>query len=124
MNVPFFFLPLTAAAALLKNEEEMKFRASWRERETTRRTDGMEWSITQREKETHGTRETEKGRVGLPFLNNAKERGKLARSLSRSPFLSHSGYRLCLGIRAMDNSSNLLIVQNLDSTERIGISHS
>ena len=35
-----------------------------------------------------------------------------------------SSYRLCLGIRAMDNSSNLLIVQNLDSTERIGISHS
>ena len=33
-------------------------------------------------------------------------------------------YRLCLGIRAMDNRSNLLIVQNLDSTERIGISHS
>ena len=39
--------PSDAAAALLKNEEEMKFHASWRERETTRRTDGMEWSITQ-----------------------------------------------------------------------------
>ena len=36
-----------SSTALLKNEEEMKFRASWRERETTRRTDGMEWSITQ-----------------------------------------------------------------------------
>ena len=39
-------------------------------------------------------------------------------------FFEFLGYRLCLGIRAMDNSSNLLIVQNLDSTERIGISHS
>ena len=32
------------------------------------------------------------------------------------------GYRLCLGICAMDNSSNLLIVQNLVSKERIGVS--
>ena len=40
-------VPPTPRAALLKNEEEMKFHASWRERETTRRTDGMEWSITQ-----------------------------------------------------------------------------
>ena len=48
----------------------------------------------------------------------------LTRAVVLASYPPDSGYRLCLGIRAMVNSSNLLIVQNLDSMERIGISHS
>ena len=67
--------PSDAAAALLKNEEEMKFHASWRERETTRRTDGMEWSITQEEKRTAHERR-------VAFFEQRQRAGKLAQPLS------------------------------------------
>ena len=61
------------------------------------------------------------GDASLDFLKNL---ATFRRDSAISPGPLGRNYRLCLSIRAMDNSSNLLIVQNLDSTERIGISHS
>ena len=66
----------------------------------------------------------------LPYIKRAIDRGYsvLVMNTNLNKDLSSDKvcvkYSLCLNIRAMDNSSNLLIIQNLVSTERIGVSHS